>query len=246
MKKFTKSKNLVEWLIWSIGVISIIVFFFVFENTQYLYLIGSLIGATALIFVSKGNPIGQVLIIVFSVFYGIVSYSFDYYGEMITYLGMSAPVALWALTSWLRNPYKGNRSEVKVNSLSRKEWCLFLAAAAAVTVAFFFILQALNTANLIVSTLSVATSFIAAYLTARRSRFYAIGYGANDVVLIIMWSMASYENIAYLPMVICFIVFFVTDAYGFVNWSIMNKRQKAGEEKDLSEAERIEEEITTK
>ena len=40
----------------------------------------------------------------------------------------------------------------------------------------------------------------------------------------------------YLPMVICFIVFFVTDAYGFVNWSIMNKRQKAGEEKDLSEA----------
>ncbi len=43
-----------------------------------------------------------------------------------------------------------------------------------------------------------------------------------------------------------FIVFFVTDAYGFVNWSIMNKRQKAGEEKDLSEAERIEEEITTK
>ena len=106
MKKFTKSKNLVEWLIWSIGVISIIVFFFVFENTQYLYLIGSLIGATALIFVSKGNPIGQVLIIVFSVFYGIVSYSFDYYGEMITYLGMSAPIALWALTSWLRNPYK--------------------------------------------------------------------------------------------------------------------------------------------
>lgn len=234
MKKFLRSFTIVEWLIWSISVISIIVFFFVFKNTQYLYLVGSLIGATALIFVSKGNPIGQILTIVFSVFYGIISYSFNYYGEMITYLGMSAPIAIWALISWLRNPYKGNKNEVKVNSLSRKEWCLFTIATVAITVSFFFVLQALNTANLIISTISVFTSFMAAYLTARRSRFYAICYGANDIVLIIMWSMASYENITYLPMVICFISFFVTDMYGFINWSIMNKKQKS-EEENLSE-----------
>lgn len=225
MKKFLKSITIVEWLIWGISVISIITCFFVFRNTQYLYLIGSLIGATALIFVSKGNPIGQMLTIVFSVFYGIISYSFKYYGEMITYLGISTPIALWAFISWIRNPYKGNKSEVKVNSLSRKEWCLFLTAAVIIAIAFFFILQALNTTNLIISTVSVFTSFIAAYLTARRNRFYAIGYGINDIVLIIMWSMASYENITYLPMVICFIAFFVADAYGFINWSIMKKKQ---------------------
>ena len=238
MKKFLKSITLAEWLIWGLSVISIIVFFFVFKNTQYLYLAGSLIGATALIFVSKGNPIGQFLTIVFSVFYGIISYSFSYYGEMITYLAMTAPIAVWALISWLRNPYKGNKSEVKVNTISRKEWCIFLAAAVAVTVAFYFILQALNTANLIVSTVSVLTSFMAAYLTARRSRFYAIFYSLNDVVLIVMWSMASYENITYLPMVICFIAFFVMDIYGFINWSIMNKKQTAGEN-DVSENEKV-------
>lgn len=229
MKKFLESITLVEWLIWGISVISIIVSFFAFKNTQYLYLVGSLIGATALIFVSKGNPIGQFLTIVFSVFYGIISYSFHYYGEMITYLGMTAPIAIWALISWLRNPYQGNKSQVKVNSLSRKEWCLFLIAAAIITVLFFFILQALNTASVIISTVSVLTSFIAAYLTARRSRFYAIGYGANDMVLMLLWSMANYENRTYLPMVICFIAFFVTDMYGFINWSIMTKKQKAGE-----------------
>ncbi len=230
MKKFLKSITVIEWLIWGISVISITVFFFVFKNTQYLYLIGSLIGATALIFVSKGNPAGQILTIIFSVFYGIISYSFSYYGEMITYLGMSAPIALWALISWLRNPYKGNKSEVKVNCLSRKEWCIFLTVAVVITAAFYFILQALNTTNLIISTVSVMTSFMAAYLTARRSRFYAIFYASNDIVLIVMWSMASYENITYLPMVICFIAFFAEDMYGFINWSIMNKRQKAGEE----------------
>lgn len=239
MKKFLKSITIAEWLIWSISVISIIVFFFVFKNSQYLYLVGSLIGATALIFVSKGNPIGQFLTIVFSIFYGIISYSFNYYGEMITYLGMSAPIALWALISWLKNPYKGNRNEVKVNSLSKKEWCLFLTAAVVITVSFYFVLQALNTTNLVISTVSVLTSFIAAYLTARRSRFYAIGYGANDIVLILMWSMASYENITYLPMVICFVAFFVTDTYGFINWSIMNKKQKADEENYLNKLEKF-------
>ena len=239
MKKFFKSITLVEWLIWSISVISIVVCFFVFKNTQYLYLAGSLIGATALIFVSKGNPLGQFLTIVFSVFYGIISYSFNYYGEMITYLGMSAPIALWALISWLKNPYNGNKSEVKVNSLSRKEWCLFITAAVVITVSFYFILQALDTANLIISTVSVFTSFLAAYLTARRNRFYALFYGFNDIVLIIMWSMACYENITYLPMVICFVAFLVTDGYGFINWSIMNKRQKAGEGNNVSENEKI-------
>ena len=236
MKKFFKSITLAEWLIWSISVVAIITFFFAFKNTQYLYLIGSLIGATALIFVSKGNPIGQIMTIVFSVFYGIISYSFSYFGEMITYLGMSAPIAVWALITWLRNPYKGNKSEVKVNSISRKEWCIFLIAAVAVTVAFYFVLKALNTANLIVSTVSVFTSFLAAYLSARRSRFYAICYGLNDVVLIVMWSMASYEYITYLPMVICFTAFLVLDTYGFINWTIMKKKQKAGEEENSDNA----------
>lgn len=225
MLKFFKSITLIEWLIWSFSVISIVVCFIIFKNTQYLYLAGSLIGATALIFVSKGNPIGQVLTIVFSIFYGIISYSFNYFGEMITYLGMSAPIALWALISWLRNPYKGNKSEVRVNSVSCKEWCIFLSAAVVVTVTFFFILKAIGTNNLIISTISVFTSFLAAYLTARRSRYYAIFYGLNDAVLIIMWSMASYENISYLPMVICFIAFLITDSYGFINWSLMSKKQ---------------------
>lgn len=229
MKKFFKSITLAEWLIWSLGVVAITVCFFVFGNTQYLYLVGALIGVTALLFVSKGNPVGQLLTVVFSVFYGIVSFSFRYYGEMITYLGMSAPIAVWALVSWLKNPYRGNRSEVKVNTLSRKERLLFGAAALVITVAFYFILRALHTNNLIISTVSVFTSFVAAYLTARRSRFYAIGYALNDLVLIVLWSMASYSDFTYLPMVICFVCFFVLDIYGFVNWSRMKKRQNAAE-----------------
>lgn len=226
MKNFFKSIKPVEWAIWSISVAAIVACFFVFGNTQYHCLAGSLIGATALVFVSKGNPIGQVMTIVFSVFYGIISYSCRYYGEMITYLAMTAPMAIVALVSWIRNPYKGNKCEVKVNNLSAKEWCLFALLSVAVTIAFYFILQALNTANLIISTASVLTSFVASYLTARRSRFYAIGYAANDIVLVAMWILQTIASVTYLPMVVCFTAFLVLDVYGFINWSKMFKKQR--------------------
>lgn len=73
--------------------------FAVFDRENYLTLTASVIGATSLIFNAKGNPFGQVLMIVFSILYGIISYSCSYYGEMITYLGMTAPMALfrWSL-----------------------------------------------------------------------------------------------------------------------------------------------------
>lgn len=242
VKNFFKSIKPVEWTMWAVGTVVIIVSFFVFGNTQYHYLIGSLIGVSALVFTSKGNPIGQCLIIVFGVFYGIISFSFKYYGEMITYLGMSVPIAIFALVSWLKNPFKGNRSEVKVNSLSKKEWAIFSVATVAVTTAFYFILRALGTNNLIVSTISVATSFAAAYLTARRNRFYAIGYMLNDIVLIVLWSLASASDITYLPMTICFSAFLMLDLYGFINWSKMQKRQRAA----LSEAERETDNATEK
>ena len=186
MRKFLKSFNLAEWLIWGVSVVAVIISFFVFKNDRYHYLIGSLVGFTALIFVSKGNPAGQLLTIVFSVFYGIISFSFKYYGEMVTYLGMSTPMAVAALIAWVKNPYNGKKSEVKVNNLSKKEWCIFLSAAVAVTVAFYFILQALNTANLIISTVSVLTSFIAAYLNMRRSKFYAIAYGLRWIPTVLL------------------------------------------------------------
>ena len=143
--------NAVEWTMWSASIVAIIVGFFVFGNTQYHYLVGSIIGITSLAFVSKGNPVGQIFIIIFSVFYGVISFSFKYYGEMITYLCMSAPIAVVSLVMWLKNPFEGNKSEVKVNGISKKEWGIFAAAAAVVTTAFYFILRALGTQNLWVS-----------------------------------------------------------------------------------------------
>lgn len=217
-----------EIILWASSVLLILTSFFLFDKSNYLTLVASLIGATSLIFNAKGNPIGQVLMVIFSILYGIISYSFNYYGEMITYLGMTAPMAVCALISWLRNPYKGNKAEVEVNSISKKETVFMLILSAAVTLIFYFILKFFGTANLLPSTLSVTTSFIAVYLTFRRSAWYAVAYAANDVILIILWILAAMTDISYISVIICFATFLVNDLYGFINWKRMSARQNKG------------------
>jgi nicotinamide mononucleotide transporter PnuC len=198
---------------------------FFFDRVNFMTLAASLIGTTSLIFNAKGNPIGQALMIVFSLLYGVISYTFSYFGEMITYLGMTGPMALFALISWLRNPYNGNHAEVAVNRLGKKELVIMYVLTTLVTFGFYFILEHFDTANMIPSTLSVTTSFIAVYLTFRRSPYFALAYAANDAVLIVLWTLAAVEDISYLSVIICFVMFLVNDLYGFVSWKRMEKRQ---------------------
>ena len=226
MKKRTAYFSKSELALWGGSAGVILTSFLVFDRENYMTLAASLIGVTSLIFNAKGNPIGQALMILFSLLYGAISYTFSYFGEMITYLGMTAPMALFALISWLRNPYHGNHAEVAVNKIGKWEYALMCGLSAVVTIVFYFILDHFHTANMIPSTISVTTSFIAVYLTFRRSPYFALAYAANDVVLIVLWILAARENISYLSVIICFVMFLVNDLYGFISWKRMERRQQ--------------------
>lgn len=230
-KTFTKF----ELSLWLGSLALILSAFFLSGNGDRLTLAASLIGGTALILVSKGNVLGQLLTVVFSVLYGIISYTFRYYGEMITYLGMTAPIAIASVVTWLRHAHGGNKTEVRINTLRPSEYLLSLLAGIAIMCGFYFILKAFDTNYLPLSTFSVLTSFLASYLTMRRSPYYALAYAANDLVLISLWTLASLSDPGYLPMIVCFLVFLVNDVYGFARWSRAEKRQ-AKEIKDIPAA----------
>lgn len=225
MKSILKYFSKTELALWSVSALFITISFCIFDRESYLTLLASLIGVTSLIFNAKGNPIGQALMIAFSLLYGVISFSFAYYGEMITYLGMTMPMAIFALISWLTNPYNGSRAEVRVNSISKKEHLLMWALTFIVTLVSFGVLDLFNTANIIPSTISVTTSFLAAYLTFRRCPTFALAYAANDIVLIVLWVMASFYDNKYISVVVCFISFLINDIYGYVNWQRMKCRQ---------------------
>lgn len=211
--------------LWVGSVIVVAVSFFACGKSDYLSLAASLIGVTSLIFNSKGNPLGPFLMIFFSIIYGIISYAFKYYGEMLTYVGMTLPMEIFALVTWLRHPYKDNKSEVEIKQISRSECAVMWILTAVVTFIFYFILEAFDTANIVPSTISVSTSFLAVYLTFKRSPYYAAAYAANDVVLIVLWTLATIDDVSYFSVVVCFAAFLVNDIYGFISWRKMEKRQ---------------------
>lgn len=226
ISEYIRSLTKFEKGLWLVSVLVISVSFLVSGGSDFLSLTASLIGVTSLIFIAKGYIIGQVLMVVFSVFYGIISFFFSYYGEMITYLGMTAPMAVMSMISWIKHPYKKTK-EVEVAKVTRGQIAVMLALTVVATGVFYFILRTLGNASLVISTVSVTTSFIAAYLTFLRSEFYALGYAANDVVLIVLWIIAAASDISCLPMVLCFVMFLFNDLYGFYSWRKMRKRQTA-------------------
>lgn len=219
-----------EWILWltSAAVVTLVSAagpFLFGGKLNLLTVLASLIGVTALIFVAKGDVFGQILTVVFSLLYAVISLRFRYYGEMITYLGMTMPIAGLSVAAWLRHPYKKGKSEVAVAVLGRRRTVQMFLLTAGVTFLFYFVLAYFHTANLAVSTVSIATSFLASYLMLYRSPAYALAYAANDLVLIVLWVLATAESLSYLPMVICFIMFFCNDLYGFYNWRRMKRRQ---------------------
>lgn len=226
VKQTLSNFTLFEKILWFCSVLIITVFFLAFDRANYLTLVASLIGVTALIFNAKGNPFGQFLMVIFAAIYGFISFEFKYYGEMITYVGMSGPMALFSLISWLRHPYKENKSEVEVNKVNLPEVIFMIFLTGIVTVIFYFILKYFGTANLLPSTLSVTTSFAAVYLSFRRSPYFAFAYATNDIVLIILWALAGVVDKSYFSVLMCFVVFLVNDTYSFVNWLRIRKRQK--------------------
>lgn len=214
-----------ELLLWLSSLAVITVSSLLSGKVGPLALIASLLGVTALIFVAKGYVAGQILVIIFALLYGAVSFTESYYGEMITYIGMSLPMAVVATVSWIRHPHRETKS-VEIYRMKKREFALITATTVAVTVGFYFILAALNTAELLVSTVSVATSFFASMLVFFRSPYYGVAYALNDIVLIVLWLLAALRDISSLPMVFCFLMFLLNDIYGTANWLRMQKEQE--------------------
>ena len=212
-----------DWLLWGVSLTAVIISNVFNSNFDMITFIATVIGATALILAAKGHVLSPVLLAVFSMLYAVISFRFHYWGEMITYLGMTLPMNILAIISWVRNPSE-NEGEVQISKVSARAKVVSAVLTVLITTAFYFILSALDTPNIVFSTISVTTSFAAAAMTMLRSSYYAFWYAWNDIVLIILWIMASVEDPVYIPVVVNFTIFFINDIYGFYSWK---KREKS-------------------
>lgn len=222
-----KSLTKFEWTLWIFSLVAITVSFFAAGNTNYAALATSLMGVTALIFMAHGDAFGMMIMICFSLTYAAVSFFARYYGEMIIYLTMQLPCCISSLVSWLRHPGEKGSAEVKAGRFDKRHLFILVPLVAAVTVSFFFILRAFGTANLIPSAVSVATSMVALYLMILRVPAYALAFVLNDIVLVVLWSLACAESPEYLSLAVCFSIFLLNDGYTFISWTRRRKKQRS-------------------
>lgn len=230
MKEFFKSWNLFEKLFLIISLFIVIGCFFLGTDKNILSLVTSVLGVITVIFGAKGLVWAPIINIIYNIVYILLSYSQGFYGEVIIYIFLMTPLNIAMIVSWFKNKSKKDENIVAVNKLSKKEYILLFVFTLFISVIFYLLLKALNTSALLISTISLIDSFIASYLLFRRCSNYALSYIVNDIILIVLWSFAIKNNgIAYLPIVLSFIVFLVNDIYGLISWKKREKEQNKKE-----------------
>ena len=239
MKKIIfKNWNLFEIIFLFLSVVGLsLCFAFTPDRSWFSYVV-SIVGVISVLTVAKGLVVAPFINIVYNVLYAVISIFQHYYGEAIIYIGLMIPISIASIVVWLRNKNKDNTAVVKINKIHGMEYLYLSIATAVATVAFYFILQALNTSELIISTISLITSAVASYLMLRRCSYYALGFIANDIVLIVLWSMVVIKSgIQFLPSTISFAIFLINDIYGFVHWKLEERKQNSASEPQPNETE---------
>ena len=104
-----------------------------------------------------------------------------------------------------------------------KEWIILFFIFIGVFVGIYYLLKALNTNEIIVSTISVLASLFAVYLQIRRSKYSFSFYIVNDIILMFLWGIpVVYGNYILFPMLLNPIINLINDIYGFYNWKKFN------------------------
>ena len=219
-----KDMKPLEYVILIASTLAALISFILIEEKDYLYFFTCILGVTTTVFIAKAHVFGQLLGIAYAILYAVTTFISHYYGEFIISIALYLPSGIWGLISWLRHRYE-DTSTIKIAKLGLKHISIMLIIASILTFGIFFLLRALDTQNLIVSTISVFVSISAGYLVIKRSPFYALIYLINDVVLIVLWGMALRDSLTYMQLLISAFGFFFTDLYGFINWLNLRKKQ---------------------
>lgn len=226
MKKILKNWNWFEIIFLIVSYIALTLCFVLGTEKNTFSFIVSLVGVSSVMLVAKGLTIAPIVSIIYNILYATLSVTQKYYGETIIYTVIMIPLSIISLVSWVKNKNGGKGEQVQVNKISKKEYLILSLVIVALTIGFYFLLKALHTNELIVSTISLVAPVISAYLMLRRSSYYAICFIVSNVVLIVLWGLSiKTAGAGFLPTICSFVIFTVLDVYGLIHWKQEEKRQ---------------------
>lgn len=225
MLNFFKKFTLFEKLLLVISIIVLLATGIIF-NSSIVTIICTVLFVLAIMLIAKGNYLGQIIGIVVTILYSYISYKNRYYGEIIINIGIVLPLYILGIISWIKHENKETKT-VKINQIRFKEWLIALVLSIGVYFGIYYLLKSQNTNLLIVSTLSVVASLFGMYLNVRRSSYSFLLFIINDIILIFLWGIPSFNgDYTLVPLFINPIINLFNDSYGLYNWKKNEKLQK--------------------
>ena len=219
LKDWSKLEKIL--LFGSITTISLVSIIF---KSDLLHTICSILIIISTLLVAKGKNLGNIVGIIATIIYSIVSYINRFYGEVIICLVLIIPFYTAGIISWAKHKNEETNT-VKIDKISKKEWLLILIVGIITFIAIYYLLKYFNTNELLVSTISVINSLFATYLQVRRSKYCFCFYILNDFTLLILWGIpVILGNLLVLPMIFEPIVNLINDLYGFQSWNKLENK----------------------
>lgn len=232
IKLFFKNLKWYDYVILAVFIITMLTVGLVFHSNA-ITILNAILGSVGVYFIAKANIVGQFITTVQVILYLIISYFNGLYGEVIISAFIMFPFYIVTIILWFKNLNKKseNVGEVRINKgLTWKEWVIMLVCVGCVTVAIFFLLRHFNTRLLVLSTLSVAFTVIASYLSVRRSEFSFIFYIISNIIGVAMWIALVIQdnNLSQLITFITSLTYLLINTFGIFNWLKLKKKQEVG------------------
>lgn len=229
--------NIIDLILLGGGILTIVVTSIVFKSS-WLIIVNSLLGILCVFMQAKGKIATQFIGIVWFVFYCFLSYQQKYYGETILYAVIMIPLYIYGVIHWLAHRDKNDNTVIVKNKFSKTEIAVVVPVMLAVWVGVFFLLRALNTAQLWLSTVAFCTMLPSVYLLMRRSKWNQLLFLINDIVLCVLWQSLVYKgSLEFIPILGYQVFQIIYDAYGMYEWWRLEKKQKSLEGKEKGEKE---------
>ncbi len=195
-------------------------------NCAWYIIVNSILAIFCVFTQAKGMISTQFLGLIWSLFYIYIAYTQRLYGEVILSVIIIMPMYIYGIIHWLRNRQQDSGVVIINSKLSKRETWIVVVAFCVVSVGVYFLLKALNTNLLIMSTIAFISILPAFYLLMRRHKLNLIFFLINDVVYFILWIILSISGqLEMIVMAIGNLLQAVYDIYGIINWKKIENEQ---------------------
>jgi len=179
---------------------------------------------------AKARIEGYVVSLIGMVLFGIVAFNNRLFGEVGVLIFFGLPAQIAGFISWTKALTKiedNKPAKIQIRRTSLKEISILALICGVLGIGLYFLLAAIDTNLLLLSTISVVFTVFGTILMIRRSHFGTLGFALNDISNILLWLMiVLLGDMTAVVMIVQPIMLLVNNTYGIFEWRKLLKIQE--------------------